>query len=51
MKVRDSDFLVWVWGQRKMSQVQGTFGLLDFTIFMARSCLAHVLKLMNLLFI
>ena len=22
----------WVWGQRKMSQVLGAFGLLDFTI-------------------
>jgi len=22
----------WVWGQRKMSQVLGTFGLLDFTM-------------------
>jgi hypothetical protein len=32
MKVRDSDVLAWVWGQRKMSQVLGAFGLLDFTI-------------------
>jgi hypothetical protein len=29
MKVRDSDVLAWVWGQRKMSQVLGAFGLLD----------------------
>jgi hypothetical protein len=28
MKVRDSDILAWVWGQRKMSQVLGTFRLL-----------------------
>jgi hypothetical protein len=32
MKVRDYDFLVWVWGQRKMGQVVGAFGLLDFTM-------------------
>jgi hypothetical protein len=32
MKVKDSDVLAWVWGQRKMSQVQGMFGLLDFTM-------------------
>jgi hypothetical protein len=32
MKVRDSDILAWVWGQKKMSQVLGMFGLLDFTI-------------------
>jgi hypothetical protein len=32
MKVRGSDILAWVWGQRKKSQVLGTFGLLDFTI-------------------
>jgi hypothetical protein len=32
MKVKDSDVLAWVWGQRKMSQVLGMFGLLDFTI-------------------
>jgi hypothetical protein len=31
MKVRNS-FLVWVRGQRKMSQVLGAFGLLDFTM-------------------
>jgi hypothetical protein len=30
MKVRDSDVLVWVRGQRKTSQILGTFGLLDF---------------------
>jgi hypothetical protein len=29
---RDSDTLAWVQGQRKMSQVLGTFGLLDFTM-------------------
>jgi hypothetical protein len=29
MKVRDSEFLVWVRGRRKMSQVLGAFGLLD----------------------
>jgi hypothetical protein len=29
---RDSDILVLIWGQRKMSQVLGTFGLLDFTM-------------------
>jgi hypothetical protein len=32
MKLRDSDILVWVWGQRKTSQVMGAFGLLDFTM-------------------
>jgi hypothetical protein len=32
MKVRDSEVLAWVWGQRKMSQVLGVFGLLDFTM-------------------
>jgi hypothetical protein len=32
MKVRDSDVLVLVRGKRKMSQVLGAFGLLDFTI-------------------
>jgi hypothetical protein len=32
MKVRDSDVLAWVRGQRKMSQVLGAFGLLDFTM-------------------
>jgi hypothetical protein len=31
-KVRDSDVLVWVWGQRKMRQVLGTFGLMDLTM-------------------
>jgi hypothetical protein len=24
----------WVWGQRKMSQVMGAFGLLDFTMLL-----------------
>jgi hypothetical protein len=32
MKIRDSNVLVWVRGQRKMSQVLGVFGLLDFTM-------------------
>jgi hypothetical protein len=32
MKVRDSDVLAWVRGQREMSQVRGAFGLLDFTM-------------------
>jgi hypothetical protein len=32
MKVRDSDFLAWVGGQKKMSQVLGAFVLLDFKI-------------------
>jgi hypothetical protein len=32
MKVRNSDVLAWVWGQRKMSKVLGVFGLLDFTM-------------------
>jgi hypothetical protein len=32
MKVRDSDILARVWGQRKMSQVMGMFGLWDFTM-------------------
>jgi hypothetical protein len=46
MKVRDYDVLVWVQGQRKVSQVLGAFGLLDFT--MLRPILAwHVLNLMN----
>jgi hypothetical protein len=31
MKVRDSGVLEWVRGQRKMSQVLGAFGLLNFT--------------------
>jgi hypothetical protein len=31
-KARDYDVLAWVLGQRKMSQVLGAFGLLDFTI-------------------
>jgi hypothetical protein len=33
MKVRDSDVLAWVWGQRKMNQVLGMFGLLYFTTY------------------
>jgi hypothetical protein len=32
MKVRDSNVLMWIWGQRKMSQVLGMFGLLFFTM-------------------
>jgi hypothetical protein len=32
MNVRDSDVLEWVRGQRKVSQVLGAFGLLDFTM-------------------
>jgi hypothetical protein len=32
MKVWDSDVLAWVQGQKKMSQVLGAFGLLDFTM-------------------
>jgi hypothetical protein len=32
MKVREFDVLAWVWGQRKVSQVLGTFGLLDSTM-------------------
>jgi hypothetical protein len=32
MKVRDSDVLAWVRGQRKMSQVVGAFGLLNFAM-------------------
>jgi hypothetical protein len=32
MKVWDSDVLVYVWGQRKMSQVLDAFGLLDVTM-------------------
>jgi hypothetical protein len=32
MKVTDSDVEEWLWGQRKMSQVLGTFRLLDFTM-------------------
>jgi hypothetical protein len=35
MKVRDSAILAWVWGQRKISQVLGAFGLLDFTMLWA----------------
>jgi hypothetical protein len=30
MKVRDSEVLAWVRGHRKMSQVLGALGLLDF---------------------
>jgi hypothetical protein len=36
MKVRDSDVLVRVRGQRKMSHVLGACGLLDFTLLGAR---------------
>jgi hypothetical protein len=32
VKVRDSDVLAWVWGQKNMRQVLRTFGLLDFTV-------------------
>jgi hypothetical protein len=32
MGVRDSDVLAWVAGHRKISQVLGAFGLLDFTM-------------------
>jgi hypothetical protein len=32
MKVRGCDVLVWVQEQRKMNQVLGTFGLVDFTM-------------------
>jgi hypothetical protein len=32
MKVRDSNVSAWVRGQRKMSQLLGAFGLLDFTM-------------------
>jgi hypothetical protein len=32
MEVRDSEVLSWVRGQRKMCQVLGAFGLLDFTM-------------------
>jgi hypothetical protein len=31
VKVRDCDVLAWVRGQKKVSQVLGVFGLLDFT--------------------
>ena len=40
---------VWLWVQRKMSQALGVFGLLYYVT--ARSCLVHVFKLMNLLFL
>ena len=39
----------WLWGQRKMSQVLGTFGLLDFT--MLWPILMCVLKIKNCLFL
>jgi hypothetical protein len=32
VKLRDSEVVAWVRGQRKMSQVLGAFGLLDFTM-------------------
>jgi hypothetical protein len=32
MKVRDSDVLLQVWGQRKMSQILSALGLLDVTM-------------------
>jgi hypothetical protein len=32
MKVRDSDFLAWVQGQRKMSHILGVFWLMDLTM-------------------
>jgi hypothetical protein len=47
MKVRDSDVLGWVRGQRKMSHVLGAFGLLEFTMLRPHSRLARVFKLMN----
>jgi hypothetical protein len=50
MKVRDSDVLAWVRGQRKMSQGLGAFGA-GFHHVTARSCLARVLKLMNCSFL
>jgi hypothetical protein len=31
LKIRNSDVLAWVRGQKKMSQALGAFGLLDFT--------------------
>ena len=41
----------WVQGQRKMSQVLGAVGLLDFNIFTTHSHLADILKLMNCFFL
>jgi len=41
----------WVQGQRKMSQVLGTFGAAGFRHVTARSRLARVLKLMDRLFL
>jgi hypothetical protein len=51
MKVRDSDILAWVRGQRKMSQVLDRVWASGFHHVTARSRLAHVLKLMNRLFV
>jgi hypothetical protein len=51
MKVRDSDVLAWVRGQRKMSQVLGAFWAAGFHHVTARSRLVRVLKLMNGLFL
>jgi hypothetical protein len=51
LKVRDSDVLAWVRGQRNMGQVLCAFGLLDFTMLRACPRLARVLKVMNRLFL
>jgi hypothetical protein len=51
MKVRDSDVLAWVRGQRKMGQVLGAFGLLDFTTLRPVLAWGRVLKLMKRLFL
>jgi membrane protein CcdC involved in cytochrome C biogenesis len=40
-KVRVSDILAWVWGQKKMSQVLGMFWLLDSTMLLPVTVTAH----------
>ena len=42
---------VWVWGQRKMGQVLGAFGLLDFTMLLPVLDWRMFLNLMNRLFL
>jgi hypothetical protein len=41
MKVRDSDVLAWVQGQRKISQVLGALGLLDFIMLFSQATVNH----------
>jgi hypothetical protein len=49
MKVRNSDDLAWVQRKRKMRQVLGAFGLLDYVP--ARFRMMSILNLIDLLFL